>query len=238
MIARCGEVRVWHWAHRSRRHCDPWWENETEWHRNWKEHFPADWQEIVHHAEDGERHIADVKTKDEWVIEIQHSYIKPEERRSREGFYQKLVWIVDGVRRKRDPAGFQKAWEHTVATIGPNAPIRQIWRHEGALMRDWAGGSSHVFFDFGDGQVLYWLLPGADDTWAWIARIPRAEFINAHQRMGTVEARDFDSFVEALTGLISDYENYRRGQVSNPTHRGLDHFIRRPPRRRPRRSRF
>ena len=86
MVARCGEVRVRHWAHKGRRHCDPWWENETEWHRGWKDRFPADWQEIVHPDGDGERHIADVKTGDGWVIEFQHSYIKPEERRSREAF--------------------------------------------------------------------------------------------------------------------------------------------------------
>src|SRR5882724_2105651 len=60
MVARCGDIRVWHWAHRSGRACDPWQENETEWHRAWKDRFPAEWQEIVHRAEDGERHIADV----------------------------------------------------------------------------------------------------------------------------------------------------------------------------------
>jgi hypothetical protein len=50
-------------------------ENETEWHRAWKDQFPPEWQEIVHLAGDGERHIADVKTGDGWVIEFQHSYI-------------------------------------------------------------------------------------------------------------------------------------------------------------------
>ena len=70
MVARCGEVRVRHWAHKGRRLCDPWWENETEWHRAWKDQFPADWQEVVCYAEDGERHIADVKTHAGWVIEL------------------------------------------------------------------------------------------------------------------------------------------------------------------------
>jgi len=46
-----------------------------------KDQFPADWQEHVQHAETGERHIADVKTSRGWVIEFQHSYLKPEERR-------------------------------------------------------------------------------------------------------------------------------------------------------------
>jgi hypothetical protein len=62
MIAKCGQIRVWHWAHRAIRTCDPWWEPETKWHRDWKNQFPEDWQERIHKSEAGERHIADVKT--------------------------------------------------------------------------------------------------------------------------------------------------------------------------------
>ena len=47
LIAKCGEVKINHWAHKGIRNCDPWWENETEWHRSWKNNFPAEWQEIV-----------------------------------------------------------------------------------------------------------------------------------------------------------------------------------------------
>ncbi len=88
-----------------------------------------------------------MKTGDDWVIEFQHSYIKPEERRSREAFYPKLVWVVDGLRRKRDEAGLQRAWEESVTPFGANAPVRQVWSQEGALLRDWAGSRAHVFFD-------------------------------------------------------------------------------------------
>lgn len=40
MIAKCGPRILHHWAHAGRRNCDPWWENETEWHREWKNLFP------------------------------------------------------------------------------------------------------------------------------------------------------------------------------------------------------
>jgi len=63
LIARCGDVKINHWAHKGTRNCDIWWENETEWHRQWKNQFPKEWQEIVHFDEKGEKHIADVKTK-------------------------------------------------------------------------------------------------------------------------------------------------------------------------------
>ena len=108
MIAKCGDQRVWHWAHRGVRVCDPWWEPETEWHRAWKNEFPADWQEAIHFAQTGEKHVADVKTQSGMVIEFQHSFLKTEERMSREAFYRKMVWVVDGRRRKRDAAQLSK----------------------------------------------------------------------------------------------------------------------------------
>src|SRR5262245_13731989 len=102
MIAHCGDVYARHWAHKGSQLCDRWWEPETEWHRAWKDQFPAEWQEIVHHAENGDRHIADVKTDRDWVIEFQNSYLKPDERRSRDAFYRKLIWVLNGKRRKTD----------------------------------------------------------------------------------------------------------------------------------------
>jgi competence protein CoiA len=95
MTAKCGEQNVWHWAHKGRRVCDPWWENEGEWHRGWKRSFPEDYHEVVQHDITGEKHIADVKLTNGLVIELQHSAMSPEEMRSREGFYGNMVWIVD-----------------------------------------------------------------------------------------------------------------------------------------------
>ena len=117
VIARCGDIRVPHWAHKGRRNCDPWWENETEWHRAWKNEFSPDWQEVIHTAQEGERHVADVKTETGMVIEFQHSHLKPEERVARETFYKKMVWVVDGTRRKRDATQFAKCVEECVRVL-------------------------------------------------------------------------------------------------------------------------
>lgn len=96
-ISKCGSVRLWHWAHQGRRHCDPWWENETDWHRAWKSQFPEDCREVVHFDEvTGEKHVADVKTRRGMVIELQHSAMPLEELQSREKFYGRMIWIVDG----------------------------------------------------------------------------------------------------------------------------------------------
>src|SRR6267142_346180 len=98
MIAKCGDIKVRHWAHLGRRTCDHWWEPETVWHRDWKNHFPLSWQERIHSSENGEKHIADVKTGRGVVLEFQHSFLHSNERESREKFYPKLVWVVDALR--------------------------------------------------------------------------------------------------------------------------------------------
>lgn len=106
LVAKCGDIKVHHWSHHGVRKCDPWWENETEWHRNWKSHFPKEWQEVIQYAEDGEKHIADVKIEQGYVIEFQHSPINVEECQAREDFYKKMIWIIDGTRRHRDKNKF------------------------------------------------------------------------------------------------------------------------------------
>lgn len=96
MVAKCGPRIVHHWAHAGRRDCDPWWENETPWHREWKNLFPPGCREICHTAPDGEVHRADIKTPTGIVIEVQHSAMTDAERLSREAFYGNLIWIIDG----------------------------------------------------------------------------------------------------------------------------------------------
>jgi competence protein CoiA len=95
-IAKCGTRIINHWAHHRPKDCDPWWENETQWHRDWKNLFPVEGREIPHIANDGEIHRSDVKTPTGIVIEIQHSSMTDAERISREEFYKNLVWVIDG----------------------------------------------------------------------------------------------------------------------------------------------
>lgn len=104
-IAKCGDINNWHWSHRSKIDCDIWWETETPWHREWKGHFPEDCQEIIHHDEiTGEKHIADVKlrNKNSLVIEFQNSPISIEELKSREIFYDNMIWIINGKSFRRN----------------------------------------------------------------------------------------------------------------------------------------
>lgn len=203
MMAKCGEVKVWHWAHHGRRVCDPWWENETEWHRAWKNEFPVDWQEIVHTAGNGEKHIADVKTDHGWVIEFQHSHLHPEERRSRNAFYKKLAWVVDATRRKTDAGQFGKALMGGVR-LGRAFKVQP----DGcSLLREWGDTSAPVFFDFGDGPSLWWLLAKGAGGHVYVAPFSRADFVNIHRDGSTKITTDFQALVDDVAKLVASYES-------------------------------
>ena len=201
-----------HWAHRGARVCDPWWENETEWHRAWKGHFPLAWQEVVHPAENGVKHIADVRTERGWVIEFQHSAIKPEERRSRDAFYARLVWVVDGTRRKLGGKQFIEAWNNGVR-FAANLPMVRVRSGGCALLREWAGSPGPIFFDFGGEQPLAWLIAGRPDGPAYVGPVSRASFIEMHRSGVTQTGRDFDGLVKDFSGLVADYEAYHQAQA-------------------------
>jgi hypothetical protein len=101
MISKCGSKNVWHWSHVKSDNCDPWWENETEWHKEWKNHFNPENQEIVHFEQGtGEKHIADVKTDNNMVIEFQNSPLSEQELYARENFYGDMFWVVNGEKFK------------------------------------------------------------------------------------------------------------------------------------------
>lgn len=194
-VPKCGELRVRHWAHRGLHHCDHWWEGETEWHLAWKNRFPAEWQEIVQRAENGERHIADVKTSQGCVIEFQHSYLQANERRSREAFYRPMNWVANGLRRTRDkPSFYNTLQERQLVRLRPLRFL--VSATECALLRDWANSRAGVFFDFGVTQedigwfgmpVLWHLSPKSPNGRALLTPVPVVNFVEAHLRGVPVE---------------------------------------------------
>lgn len=189
LIAKCGEIKINHWSHKSKRKCDTWWENETEWHRAWKNEFPVEWQEVVHYDENGEKHIADIKTQTDWIVEFQHSYLKPEERHSRNIFYNKLVWVVDGSRRKTDKTQFSKILEESRIIINNPPTIRVYFPKDCKLLIEWSNSNSLVFFDFNgsndNGNSLLWLLyPNMRSGNIYLSYINRAGFVKLSNNDG------------------------------------------------------
>ncbi len=239
MIAKCGTLKIWHWAHKGTRSCDPWWEPETPWHRGWKEHFPAEWREVIQWSESGEKHIADVRNDAGLVVEFQRSSISPEERTSREAFYGNLVWVVDGTRLKNDIPRFERGGADM-----RSAPLAGYfmtpWPEE-CFPRHWVDCSKPVFFDFGEHDdvperrspraprgALWCLLPGRVDGNAVVGRISKTQFIDEAQRLGKpfpthqilleiaaqMEAQREAQRQAAIERQrrVRHYQNYRRGR--------------------------
>lgn len=184
LIAKCGEFKINHWSHKGNRNCDSWWENETDWHRSWKDKFSKEWQEVIHYAKNGEKHIADVKTTDDWVIEFQHSFLKPEERRARNAFYTKLVWIVDGSRRTRDFPNFIKVKnESTTLSMNPHI-IKVYFPDECKLLTEWHDDKALVFFDFQeDNENLWFLFPSKSNDTVCLSYLLKSNFIELHSTL-------------------------------------------------------
>ena len=188
MIAKCGDQRIHHWAHRGERVCDHWWETETEWHRAWKLNFPEEWQEVILRDDrTGEKHIADVQTAQGLTIELQHSHLRPEERAARENFYGGMVWVVDGLRLRRDLSRFKQG----AAGLRPLAANR-VYVHQfpdELFPSNWRMRKAPVFFDFGSGspadplatveRSLWCLLPQRSRSYGVVVRFSRQEFILA-----------------------------------------------------------
>jgi len=189
VIAKCGEVRVWHWAHWRARDCDRWSEPETPWHRAWKNHFPENWQEISHSSENGEKHRADVKTDRGVILEFQHSFLPRDEQKSRENFYPKMVWVVSGRRRKRDRKQFFACFDARRVVNAEPRIVSVLWK-EGALLREWGASRVPVYFDFGDSEpddavrfdtpTLWRLNPCGPNGRSYLAAVPKTLFLHCH----------------------------------------------------------
>lgn len=192
VIAKCGEVKIAHWSHKSKKNCDFWHEAETDWHRMWKNYFPQEWQEIIMHDENGEKHIADVCTQNRFILEFQHSPIKPEERLSREKFYKNMNWVVDGTRCKSHCEKFMKGYRNARVCYPITLPSKKkvgyvLQIYADAFPKNWLNSNVPVVFDFNGlneinepndlRQFVFCLLPIKDNLYGYIIQIPIRLFI-------------------------------------------------------------
>lgn len=208
VISKCGSIKIWHWAHKGKLVCDPWWENESEWHRNWKNNFPIEWQEVIHFADDGEKHIADIKTDQDWVIEFQYSYLNPEERKSRNKFYKKLIWVVNGKRLQGDEQKLVMALAGRVSFDGfYRVPVRAS-----SLLRAWSDKNSLVFFDFGksvtqlEESYLWVIMPRHSDHAVYVRPCSRTDFFEIFLNNPSDKFQKFERFLKNWPILAQKYD--------------------------------
>lgn len=130
---KCGAIVSWHWAHLAN-DCDPWAEPESEWHINWKNVFPSDWQEVVIGA-----HRADVKTP-RIVVEFQSSSISQGTIIERESHYGDMVWVVNA----------SKFWDNLrMRNKGEIVTFRWL-----RPRLSWLAAKKPLFLDPGGGRLL------------------------------------------------------------------------------------
>jgi hypothetical protein len=174
--------------------------------------LPKDCQEIIRNSEDGEKHIADVMTESGMVIEFQHSHLRREEREARETFYEKMVWVVDGLRSVHDRA-------HFFASLGlgkiiyPETRTALILSRDissnNAPLRDWASSRVDVYFDFGDTSeivhvwrfdvtILWRLVPRSPNGTAILTPVTKAFFLKRCLKGAPLRFLDYATVVERV----------------------------------------
>ena len=205
MIAKTGRKRIWHWAHKGEHPCD-YSRHESEWHSNWKERFPADWQEVDHPVENGKGFRADVKTDEGWVIEFQYSPIHPDVRQSRDDFYSKLVWVVYGARLDRDIEQFKNALKQGKQVDGspPDSPVWRTFSDKCVLLQDWADSNAPIFFDFDEEDVLWQVCYVTPNGPVHVTTLSRFVFI---MMLRTHKPLKFEEYVKSFSKFVSDYES-------------------------------
>ncbi len=153
VIARCGNIKIRHWAHVSGSDCDSWQSPMSEWHYSWQDKFPKECREYkLLKKKTNECHIADILTppnlKESWiVIEFQHSSIKSEEREAREQFYKHLIWVVDGTRSKNSSNRIKNIFDY-LQRITDDCFL--ALSPEVYLPKAWLNSNVPVVFDFAE----------------------------------------------------------------------------------------
>lgn len=156
VIAKCGEVNIWHWAHRTA-DCDPWAEPMSQWHLDWQQLVPQDRREVVI-----ANHRADILTPRGLVVEIQRSPLSTADITERETHYTKhcggMVWIFDVAEAAGPNQG--QPWGkpeqtprlHVIAPKHAETDYRTFrWSHA----RKSIGACTHpVFLDLGSDLLL------------------------------------------------------------------------------------
>ena len=162
VILRNGSIRVPHFAHLKRTHCDRFYQSDnvmSKWHREWQEQFPEECRETVFER-NGEKHIADVFFND-YVIEFQHSPLSADIFIERTEFYvlcgKKVIWLFDF----RDDCEQEKLYPYTSIHFDPDVvdcdfyvSQKWAWRHPKRTFQYFQANSkywkNHVYLMFQD----------------------------------------------------------------------------------------
>ena len=191
VFSKCGEINIWHWAHQKDEGCDSWYEPETQWHKNWKLIFGKDHSEIVI-SKDGVRHIADVQTSENVIIELQNSPIQKPIIRKRETFYgERMIWIINGKHFKENFSirPYRLSHEEYYLVFNPSSryygneskvvPKSTLGFDWSRPRKSWNEVIRIVFIDFGDDK-LFWVKKGMGTNTGKGGYVSKEEFVKKY----------------------------------------------------------
>lgn len=182
VLSKCGEVKVWHWAHFKGKSCDSWYEPETYWHKYWKLTFGKENSEKKITKGDT-WHIADILTNEEVIIELQNSSIQKGVIRKREEFYgERMIWLINGIKFQKN---FYIKDKESDFPIGQSYQIncnsllgRKMFKWD-YPRRSWAGSRRHIFIDFHE-EWLFWVKKGFGTKWGEGIFVAKQDFISKY----------------------------------------------------------
>lgn len=183
LIAKCGEINRWHWAHQGDAICTG--EGEGAWHRAWKQ-WSQNHGAVVEMSDHPRR--PDIVWPDGHIYECQTDYIDAAELRKREQHYgESMTWIYrwlpgrfDRLRNAGD--GWFK-WSRPAPSMALHErPI--IWHHLDRLYdvttKMTPDGEVHIRFERGEpdryGPVLYGSRPAPFHVGEAVAALDRFEY--------------------------------------------------------------
>lgn len=159
VIAKCGNINIWHWSHKADTDCDSWGEGETGWHIGWKNEFPKEMQEVVV----GE-HRADIKLPSGKVIELQNSSISSEDIQKRENYYANMIWLINGY----------ELWQGFEIRPKEDNLITFRWKYPA---KSWWVSKRPIYLDLGNQIILIRKIYPSLPCGGWGVSMSREDFI-------------------------------------------------------------
>lgn len=215
VVAKCGPVIAWHWAHTSEGSCDSWGGIETDWHRRCKRRFPEAWVEVSMGP-----HRADVAVPHGPVLEFQNRALSVQDIQAREQFYWNLVWVMEA-------ASMEDRFRFTSSTGDSRSGLPATFK----LLRpreSWLHARMPIALDFGRPAQLYgmFVMRHWETTETWDeSRVvsvfgPRAPIFGKRIRVASGRglwwmANDFVYHMENWPDYVTERERMLRGNADS-----------------------
>lgn len=207
LIVKKGDIKIHHFAHKSKEECDNW-DEMSVWHKDWQNQFDIKYREVSL----GE-HRADICIDNNTVVEFQNSYLNVQEWNKRIEFYSKnhnLIFLVNNHNKKNisltkycimnETLKSDYTWTYPSKTI-PN-PINY-----------------HLFIELNDNRIV-WVANKKTTTWdnfSGYMELTRKEFINIVLNINAGNLKTYEAIFKKCknTNFFKNFEEEYGRRLKN-----------------------